>query len=331
MKTPHPSEPHSPDEAPLYIRWSPDYSPYAIELKLELVGKILSELAEAEKSGLEIGGVLVGSFPDAYMPTVRVEDIEIIPRSAEEGATFLLDPGEQAGFSQLRRRGTARGTAALGLFRSHLRAGPLRPSPADRSLLAAEFKQAIYAALLVQGRAPHTAAFFLATSGQLPEEPAVREFRFNVEDFRALPEVQPDPLAPEHRFQAGRGNMRLYGIIAALLLIGLGACLLMWSFTKQAALPPWLGRSQQLELAINGSDHLLRISWNHAARQLDGASGATLVITDGATRREIRLGLDELRLGAVDYERSSPHVEVRMNVDKAGAGAPSQSAEWGQQ
>ncbi len=326
----NPSRPQA-DDAPLYIRWSPDHSPYAIELKLDLVAKILKELARAERLGIEVGGVLVGSFPDAYTPTIRIEDVEMIPRGSGEGATYLLDPNEQAAFAQVRWGARARGTAALGLFRSHLRSGPLRPSLADRSLLAAHFKQAIYAALLVQGKTPHAAAFFLASNGQLTDEPAVREFRFNEEEFRGLPEVQPDaPVEDENLEVPRRHNARLYGIVGVLLLIGLGACLLMWSFTKQAALPAWLGSSRQLQLAITGRGQLLRISWNHAARELDGSSGATLVITDGPARREIKLGVDELRLGVVEYDRSTPHVQATMSVETAGDNSPPESAEWGQ-
>lgn len=326
----NPSGPQA-DDAPLYIRWSPDRSPYAIELKLDLVAKILNELAQAERLQTEVGGVLVGSFPDAYTPTIRIEDVEMIPRGAEDGATFLLDEGRQAGFAQVRWGARARGTAALGLFRSHFRSGPLRPSLADRSLLSTHFKQAIYAALLVQGTPPHAAAFFLAANGLLADEPAVREFRFNEEEFRSLPEVQPDVLPQDEKLELPRRhNVRLYSIVGVLLLIGLGACLLMWSFSQQAALPAWLGSSRQLQLAITGRGQVLRISWNHAARDLDGSSGAILVITDGVARREIKLGVDELRLGAVEYDRSTPHVQATMSVETPGPNPSPESAEWDQ-
>ena len=331
MKTQNVSEPRFSEDAPLYIRWSPDRSPYAIELKLDLVAKILREVVEAEKSGSEVAGVLVGSFPDAYMPTVRIEDVELIPRDGKEGAAYLLDPRQQEAFSQVLRGVRGRGGAALGLFRSHLHRSPLRPSDAERILLSSEFKQAIYVALLVQAEQPHAAAFFLATDGHLPEEPAVREFRFNEEDFRALPEVKPEAVPQEKESEAPRRHgFRVYAVVAALVLIGLGACLLMWSFSKQVTLPPWLGPSHQLQLAVTGHDRLLRISWNHAARQLEGSTGATLVITDGSTRREIKLGLDELRLGTVAYDRSSPHVEARMNIENGTATSFSESTDWEQ-
>src|SRR5579875_1431240 len=122
------SELDTPDDAPLYIRWSPDRSPYAIELKLELVAKITGELAPAERAGSEIAGVLVGSFPDGNMPTLRVEEIEIIPAGTVNGPINLADPELQARYSEIRWKLRRSGRAAVGLFRSHLRPGPLQPA-----------------------------------------------------------------------------------------------------------------------------------------------------------------------------------------------------------
>ena len=320
------------DDAPLYIRWSPDRSPYAIELKLELVSKMAGELAQAERLGVEVGGVLIGSFPDAHMPTLRIEDVDMIPRHAGDGTTFLLDPEQFARFSGVRWGVRASGSAPIGLFRSHLRGGALRPSLADRNLLSAEFKQAIYAALLIQGRSPHGAAFFIAANGQLSDEPAVREFRFNESEFRALPEVQPESPPPGKGWRAAfsRPKLRLYAIIVALLLIGAAGCILLLSFNRQQAVPPFARSGYPMRLAVTGYDHLLRISWNHAARELDGSSGATLMINDGTSRRQIKLGLDELRLGSIEYDRSTPHVQVTMAVEKPGSPSHSESAEWNQ-
>src|SRR5581483_10382816 len=237
--------------------------------------------------------------------------------------TYLLDPEQQALFSDIRWSVRRPGRTGIGLFRSHLRAGPLRPSPADRSLLATEFKHVPYAALLIQGRDPRAAAFFVAQNGQLGEEPAVREFRFNEEEFRALPEVQPEAAAES---ATPRQKLRLYAIVAALVLVGVCACLLMWSFSRQPAVADWVRASQQLRLSVTGNDHLLRISWNHGAKALEGASGATLAISDGPSRREIKLGLDELRLGAVEYDNSTHNVQATLTLDKSGAHPVSESA-----
>ena len=324
-----PSEMSAAEDAPLYIRWSPDRSPYAIELKLELVARMTAELVEAEKTGVEIGGVLVGSFPDAQMPTLRVEDIEIFPPRAENAPREVAEAEQPARFSEIRWNLRRAGRAALGLFRSHLRPGPLRPSPADRNLLAEEFKLAVSVELLVQGRAPHSAAFFVGTHGELPDEPAVREFRFNETEFRALPEVEPEAPPPTREEGAPkRSNARLYGLVATLLLIGLAACILMWSFTGHGPRPPALRSAHQLRLAITGNGHLVRISWNHSAREMDGATGAKLMIVDGGNRRDAKLGLDELRLGSVEYERTTASVQATLTLERPGKQAESESAEW---
>ncbi len=265
------------------------------------------------------------------MPTLRVEDVEMIARDGNASGPYLSDAELEARFAETRWGIRGSGRAAVGLFRSQLQPGPPRPSLADRGLLATEFRQGFFTALLVQARAPYAAAFFVASSGQLPDEPAVREFRFDEAEFRALPEVQADAAAAGLE-PAGqrRQRWRLFALITLLLLIGAGACLLMWSFTKQGTLAQWIHSGNQLNLAVSGNDHLLRISWNHGARELDGAAGAMLAITDGTSRREVKLGLDELRLGAVEYTRRTPAVEVTITIDKPGAAPFSQSATWGQ-
>ena len=327
-----PFERQPPDDAPLYIRWNPDRAPYAIELKLDLVPRILEELDRGERRGVEIGGVLIGSLPEPYMPTLRIEEIEIVPRLPGDGAVYMLDPAEHDRFSQVRWKARARDRAALGFFRSHLRPGTLKLSLADRSLLAGEFKQDIVAVLLIEGRSPHTAAFFLSANGQLPNEPSVREFRFDEAEFRSLPEVPGDaPLAQEPAAaRPPRSKMRTVAVLAALLLIGVVACALMWSFSAQPLVPDWLHGSSRLQLAVAPRGRLLRISWNHAARELSDATAATLVVTDGAQRREYTLGLDELRLGAVEYQRLSPQVQITMTVTTPNAASPTESVQWPQ-
>ena len=73
-------------ESPLYIRWGPDRSPYAIELKLELVEKLRSALVEGIARNQEVGGILIGCLPTPQAPTIRVEDVELLERSPEDHA-----------------------------------------------------------------------------------------------------------------------------------------------------------------------------------------------------------------------------------------------------
>ncbi len=317
------------NEGPLYIRWGADRSPYAVELKLDLVAKIRQELAAAEAAKVEIGGVLVGSLPTHYSSTLRIDDIETIPRSSQDGATFMLDPSQEDRFAEVRWRARSKELNALGLFRSHTRPGPLRPSIADRTLLSAEFQNAVYALLLVGAAEPHTAAFFISADGQLPPESSVREFRFDEGEFRSLPEVDLESQdgSATKKLRSGGGP----GTTAALAAIAAGVIALLWYFNQSAIPPSWFAsRPQQLQLAVTGENRLLHISWNHAAKDLDHASGATLIIRSNATVREIKLGVDELRLGSVNCEINSPNVALTLAVDIPGSVSVSQSVMWKQ-
>lgn len=325
------------DEAPLYVRWNPERSSYAVELRLDLVAEIANELARAERWGMEVGGVLVGSFPNAYSPTLRIEAVELIPRGAAEGTVYVLDPTQLERFADIRARARARQRDAVGFFRSHLRPGVLRPSLADRTLLSGEFRSSLYAVLLIEGREPHTATFFLAANGHLPNEPSVRDFRFDEREFRALPEVPPDSATvagaegapkPRQRSAVRASRPKVYASVGALLAVAVVACILMWSFSKQTPLPHILGEANPVNLAVSEAGTLLRITWDRSAHQLDHASGATVVIVDGGSRREVQLGLDELRLGAVEYERTGSPVQVTMTVNTPGSTPANQTVYW---
>ncbi len=317
------------NEAPLYIRWGADRSRYAIELKLDLIAEVRQELAAAEAAGIEIGGVLVGSLPNDHSSTLRIDDIEIIPRSPGDGVTFMLDPSQEDRFAEVRWRAREKERIALGLFRSHIRPGHLRPSIADRTLLSAEFQNAVHALLLVQAAEPYAAAFFISAEGQLPPEPSVREFRFDEAEFKSLPELDLEPPDPRPTKQLQRRGG--FGTRVALGGIALGIVALLWYFNQSVVPLGWFApRSQQLRLAVTGENRLLRVSWNHAAKDLDHASGGILIIRSSTTVREIKLGLDELRLGSVECEVNSPNVEMTLSLNKPGSVSISQSVIWKQ-
>jgi len=246
----------------------------------------------------------------------------------------LPEPGELQRLSALRGRARRRDSNVVGFFRTHLRSGPMQPSLADRSILAEEFKGTAYAVLLIQAQAPHTAAFFIASNGQLPEEPSVREFEFDENEFKALPEVpaetQPAEPPPAEK-KVDKAQLSVYLKIAALVVIAIVACALMWSFARQATSPRWFNSGSQLHLAITPDGHLLRISWNHSANELNQARGATLMINDGANHSELELGLDDLRLGSVEYQNSSVHVTAQLLLETPAGKSSADTAEWTRQ
>ncbi len=322
------SEQRIQEEAPSYIRWGLENSAYAIELKLDLVGAISRELAEAEALDIEIGGVLIGKVLKGPAATLRIDEIEMIPRRPEDGAIYVLGPDYQKRFPEVRAKAKARHKVAVGFFRSHCRSGPLRPAIADRTMLTAEFKDSAYVFLLIESREPHKASFFIAETGELANEPAVREFRFNEAEFKALPEIEAEDIGATAPISAGARagiNWYTWGAAAAAVVIVLA----VWLIAGRPAVSDWLGAaSQQLDLKLTASQEILKISWNHDAREIGPSSTATLVIGDGKNRREIKLGADELKLGSVDYDSSGRPIEVTMTVNNSDSAPLTQTAGW---
>ena len=127
------------EQVPLYVRWSPDRSPHAVELRLDLVAQIGAELAQAQRMGIEVGGLLLGTLPNSESPTLRIDEVAMIGRRFEDGAIYMLEPGQQHRFGEIREAAKSQGRVAVGFFRSHLRPGPMQPSVADKALLAEQF------------------------------------------------------------------------------------------------------------------------------------------------------------------------------------------------
>ena len=67
---------------------------------------------------------------------------------------------------------------------------------------------------------------------------------------------------------------------------------------------------------------------DHNAPFVLHATGAVVTILDGPSRREIRLGADELKLGEVEYQRLTKKIEISMSLDSPGANLPPQTFDW---
>jgi len=314
-------------EAPLYVRWPPENSLLAIELRLDLVSQLADQLAGAAQQNIEIGGVLLGSLPSAPSATLRVDEIELIDRHPEEGAVFLLHPKQVGQFQQICRSAKARGYSPVGLFRTHLRPGPLQPAIADRTLLSEQFGRAPHALLLVRGRPEYQSTFFVAVNGQIAPQPAVAEFRFEESAFKALPEVPLEqsaaPTKPLRRPPPSRSRLIWLLCLAVLVAASFAWLLVREPVTARSSAP-----SNQIGLAMSPEAGVLHISWNHSSRAVSRARSATLQIDDGSRHVQLALGADDLRLGSIEYQNTSPQVVASMTLDVPGVTLPAQSARW---
>ena len=312
------------EQAPLYIRWAPVGAAYAIELKLDLVSNLLGEVARAERANVETGGVLIGSFSNGQgPPTLCVEEIAFLSRRGTNGSAYIMGPGEQLRLQAIRSQARAQGYMALGMFRTHLRAGLLTPTLADRGIVASEFPQSVCALLLIRGRQPYSGVFFVAKDGHLPDEATVREFRLDEDEFNALPEIYRDQGLLPAEAAIEKSRPFVYGLLRVTLVVVLA--LFAWGLLT-GRIGGRRSSDNQLGLALSASGGLLKISWDHSAGVMSKAQGATLEIQDGSARSETKIGVDELRLGSVEYQPATPHIKVTLALDAPGN--HSQSADW---
>jgi hypothetical protein len=317
------------EQVPLYVRWNPDRSPHAVELRLDLVSQISNDLAQAERIGIEIGGILLGTLPGSDSPTLRIDEVAMIGRRFEDGAIYMLEPGQQHRFAEIREAAKSHGRVPVGFFRSHLRPGPLQPSLADKALLTEQFGQSLYVFLLIQSREPRTAAFFLAANGQLPDQPSVRKFFFDDSEFKFLPEVAGEEIearTSDFREPPTTVDQR-YRWLAVASIAALALLLILGAFAGGIS-RMFRPASNKLDLAVNSDGRVLQISWDHSAPFVTRAKGAVITIVDGRSRREIHLGPDELKLGEVDYQHQTDKVDISVVLETAEATLPPQTFDW---
>jgi hypothetical protein len=241
----------------------------------------------------------------------------------------MIGPEHYEYLSAVRQRAELYDRTPVGLFRTHLRTGPLQPSISDRGVLVTQFGTAPHVLLLIESLETRNAAFFIGENGQLSDLPSVPEFRFHEGDLSTLPGPKVDPDLNVHSDREyDRSHLRAWVMVAGLVMIAVAACVLMLSFSGAIGPTALPGSPVRLQIAPDPSGRAVRISWNHAARPLDKASGATLLIDDGGEQQEIPLAVDDLRLGFVEYEPSSAQVRVTLSLNYPGLPSRTETVDW---
>jgi hypothetical protein len=305
-------------QAPLYVRWNAERLPFAVEIRLEVIGEMAQAIRSSQGIGIEIGGTLIGTHPTASNAIFRIEDFQLTPRRVEDGPIFMLDPREHDRFATARWEDRGDGRTTVGFFRTHRRSGPLRPALADRTLFTGEFAGQTYAALLVEGAEPYTAALFVASRGELPEEPSVGEFRLDQQAFSSLPEMAA-PTGGIELHRPRRVPILRYATVAIMALVLVLTAIYFWTARSDTV--------KGIDLAISG-DRVLSISWNHSLPEMQKAASAKLIINDGASHRELTLSPGELNAGSVAYQRLTKEVQVTLILQMPGAVSVIQSSTW---
>ena len=325
----------SPEQdPPLYVRWTPDNCPYALELRLEVIARLRGILDAFEASGAETGGVFTGAFPSPDSPTLRLDDVILVPANADgrplgTQVEFPADAEHLRLIAEIAAQTRQSGLPVIGSFRSHRREESLAASEFDAAMLSRLFPEGLYAFLLIGPQIPRQATFYLAVSGQLPEMPSVPYFVLDEASFRSLPELPAEATEDVRNFGIGRGsggrNPTPWPAIASLALLVILTA--FWIFSDNIA--QWFRPdSNQIDLSVTSAGGNLKITWDHAAPPVTKALGATIVIMDGASHREVRLDSDDLRLGQIAYERLTGKVYVVMRLDAPGVRLPPQTFDW---
>jgi hypothetical protein len=290
-------------------------APYAIELSTEMVRRLVAVVKSGEVSGCEVGGLLIGSFPQASILTLRVEDFVALERRTDDESRFELSIEQRARLSTMRHR-LLQQHRVLGIFRSDLRKDKLVLSNADRELIAAEFGRAIHVGLLICAEPPYPSAFFLPDAeGALQAAPRFPEFQFNAGEIARLAPrstgIIPSPVETPAAISTDRRGIGLW-LTTAWLVVSLLLCL---SLTLWAPLTArmLLGRGG-LRLTVEPREGMLELQWNRNQPDLSRASSAVLSIEEGAVSHRLALTPAQIREGRIAYKSAGDRVTFRMHV-----------------
>lgn len=323
-------------EQPLYIRWTPDTCPYALEMRLSLITRLKNELDESDALGFEIAGIFAGAFPTPDSPILRLEDVLFLPRNRIEnikpGAEFELAPAQLQRMTEIVSGARRSGHPDVGFFRSERRSRQLAPSSADLAMLSQQFADVPFAFFIIGPRfepsKPRIAAFYLAVDGILPSSPSWPVFPFDESAFESLPELPAGAIEGVRKSKLTRGQRDQStpwpAVISLALLIFLIGTWILGGRFSQLFRPD----SNQIDLSVMASGSNLKITWDHSSSAIARASGATLLITDGSVPRQVKLDTDDLKLGQIAYERLTKRVYVLMRIDAQGKKLPPQTFDW---
>jgi hypothetical protein len=340
------------------LRLQDERSPYVIELSTELLPRLLSDITAAEKSGFEIGGLLIGSFPKAAALTLRVHDFVLIERNPTDASRFSLTAEQRARLSTTRHNFIQQQTPVLGFFRSHLRQEHLSLSSDDRNLLSAEFRRAIHVALLIRAASPFSAAFFVpGPDGALPATPPIPALQFEAEALVRYVTNSPTKISaieePEqtsvdtHSASFPVGVQRRAEPLLANPLPVLASRLVAnrrpWIFTVGASLllliclslTAWdhatahlFRNTAALNLTVDARSNLLEIHWNRHQRDIERAQRASLMIEDSGIRRRLTLTTAQIGYGTLAYQPRGKVVELTLSVPLSNAAELVQQVRW---
>jgi proteasome lid subunit RPN8/RPN11 len=335
--------------------WIVAESPITIEYSLVVIEEIRHEVAEGfqrlSRGGIEVGGVLYGTFEEG---TVRVVAMRPIACEHARGPGFVLSDKDRMALNEQllndRDDPQLEGLISVGWFLSHTRS-EISLNESDLEIYGIFFPAPWQIGMVVRpGRAGSMRAGFFVreADGTINSESSYLEFSFpdrlagvlertpervpRERPERRVPSFYRESAAPaplETRaqqlpalFQPSEGPTlveppparRKWPWLAAWVAVVIIAAVIglrYWMFTSVV---------EPLSLAITERDGQLQVEWNRMAKPVAQAARGTLEITDGADSKIVRMTPQQLASGHFTYARKSGDIEVRMTVEDAGGG-----------
>ena len=324
-----------------YFLWSPEGSGFTVEVHPDVMDGIGRDVNA--NSGVETGGLLLGSVirQESGDVRVRIERFHRITR-IQTDPEFVLDAADRDRLEKTAASILSAGEfSAVGLYRSHLRAG-LQLETGDFELIERYFQEPSDLALLLKpdGAGQMSARFFVHSDagrmdplgdafpynpdrGRIFSPPTVRPRRL-IADF-VLDTVQPSRYhEPEDTHGPARWT-KWWPIPASLLVAGLALWLLLSPSRKSEAPPTQAALAQAeparpLDLNATAAGETWRISWNTGATALRETRSVKLSVIENDAEKPIDLSPEDLSSGTSGYKSAAKEIKFRLEVtDKAGS------------
>jgi hypothetical protein len=314
--------------------------PLAIECLPTVMEEMHAEVAEAfysaPRGGVETGGVLYGVRDKSRLLILAARTLGCEHAS---GPSFVLSAKDRARLEDLlgapQRDPNLAGMLVVGWYHSHTRS-ELELTAPDLELHDRHFPEPWQVALVLRPatmRPTRVCFYYREAGGGMGSSKLYRESApvRPVEMPRAAPRsavslpspaaAAPAPvLAPVVEppgFLAVQARPRpRWGVWA---LVATVVCLLVASagyLTRERWIAPAPVPPPGLRLQVTDRQGQLEIRWDSATALLRDASGGSLELLDGPTRRFIRLDPKMLRSGSVNFARQSDTVSIHLTVEK---------------
>lgn len=320
-----------------------------VHLSLPLIHRlgfdILKSCKSAARSGLEIGGILLGST-DWEKPGIFADDYEIVDSEHQYGPQFVLSPRDQLVFEQAvsRRRNQPAGEPRpVGFFRSQTREGA--EFDAQDAIIAHDlFGKEPSLCLLVKPSAtePTSAKVAVWSDGAFhafdafPFKTAtLREGKFPILSLPATgarPPVAAAAMDPAEAAERPRWPIAKYlprwdagWVRDSAVLLGLAGVLIFAAFltrshghttpgsaTSSTETQP--ATADGIALNVERRDNSAILTWDPESAALRYVDHALLIIRDSNKNQQLRLEPAELRTGRIVYVPESSDVSFRMQL-----------------